>query len=249
LDKLGNSGWEVIVADDGAKTPAEDLIKSFYPWVKYLQGPRSGPAANRNSGAKSACGEWIVFTDDDCLPNPDWLVAFDKSKTLGNVMEGQTLAERAQRSFAEESPINSSGGKLWSCNFAIKTSMFNNLKGFDEEFPSAAMEDCDLRERLRAIGEPIIWVPDALVIHPWRPGKSWIFWESYRKAAEYFYNKHSSLRPKSFALHYAKITIIYGKNTVLRNFVKYRGRGTIHAMTHMIWLMYTSARYAIRTDS
>src|SRR5262249_13064218 len=67
--------YEVIVTDDGAPT-SEQLVAERYAWVSWGPGPRRGPAANRNAGARRSGQEWIAFTDDDCVPDPGWLAAF-----------------------------------------------------------------------------------------------------------------------------------------------------------------------------
>src|SRR5438552_17841427 len=67
--------YEVIVSDDGSRSTAEKLIAGTYPWARWVTGPRRGPAANRNHGAKHARGEWLAFVDDDCLPDKGWLEA------------------------------------------------------------------------------------------------------------------------------------------------------------------------------
>ena len=46
--------YEVIVTDDGCRDKTRDLIKNKYQWVYWVQGPRCGPAANRNNGASHA---------------------------------------------------------------------------------------------------------------------------------------------------------------------------------------------------
>lgn len=163
--------YEVIVTDDGSQTTAEEMIREHYPWVKWLVGPRKGPAANRNNGAKYAQGEWLAFTDDDCLPDPHWLETYTEAivaEHLCLVFEGRTYVDRPRQTLAEISPINESGGYLWSCNFAIQGQLFESLSGFDERFPYAAMEDVDLRLRLTNIGHKFSFVKAASVCHPWR---------------------------------------------------------------------------------
>ena len=70
---LSHDQYEVIVSDDSAHAAARELLFDRYPWVRWTGGPRRGPAANRNAGARVARGEWLVFTDDDCLPEFGWL--------------------------------------------------------------------------------------------------------------------------------------------------------------------------------
>lgn len=63
--------YEVIVTDDGSDLTAEQMILERYLWARWVAGPRIGPAANRNNGVQYARGEWLAFTDDDCLPDPN----------------------------------------------------------------------------------------------------------------------------------------------------------------------------------
>lgn len=168
--------YEVIVTDDGRETTAQEMISQQHPWVKWVAGSRKGPAANRNNGAQYARGQWLVFTDDDCLPDPQWLQAYAEAiSTNPNclVLEGKTYADRPRRSSAEVSPINETGGYLWSCNFAIQKQLFESLKGFDERFIYAAMEDVDLRYRLQQQNLNFDFVKSASVCHPWRDAGGW----------------------------------------------------------------------------
>lgn len=182
---------EVLVCDDGASSVREMLARDF-PWARWIAGPRRGPAANRNHGAAQAKGEWLVFLDDDCLPAPSWLAAYAAaSQTSGaDVLEGRTCASDVRRSIDTESPINTSGGFLWSCNFAIRRARFDQLGGFDEGFPAPAMEDVDFRTRLLKQKIPFVFVPDAEVGHPWRPRKGRAFVRVYARSVEFFLTRH-----------------------------------------------------------
>jgi glycosyltransferase involved in cell wall biosynthesis len=65
----------VIVVDDGSEPP---LTLDPKRWaakfdLKLLHQPNTGPAGARNRGVTEARGEFIAFTDDDCLPTPMWL--------------------------------------------------------------------------------------------------------------------------------------------------------------------------------
>ena len=168
--------YEVIVSDDGYESTAEEMIRQNFPWARWVAGSRKGPAANRNNGVKYAQGEWLVFTDDDCLPDPQWLAAYTKAIANNKhylVFEGRTYVDRPRKSLAETSPINESGGYLWSCNFSIQRHLFESLRGFDERFPYAAMEDVDLRLRLKKFGYKFQFTKAASVCHPWRDKGGW----------------------------------------------------------------------------
>ena len=61
-----NPDVEVIVVDDGSKTP----YKTDYPWCKVIRKRNGGCATARNRGLKAAKGEYIQFIDsDDMIPD------------------------------------------------------------------------------------------------------------------------------------------------------------------------------------
>ncbi|MBA3672048.1 MAG: glycosyltransferase, partial [Gemmatimonadaceae bacterium] len=120
-----------------------------------------------NAGAAAARGEWLVFTDDDCLPADGWLAAYERAFASGHdVYEGRTTCEAGLTSPRLTAPVNLAGGNLWSCNFAIRRNVFAALGGFDERFPYPHMEDADFRDRVVAAGHHIRFVPEATVDHP-----------------------------------------------------------------------------------
>jgi GT2 family glycosyltransferase len=167
LQTLPTDQYEVIVTDDGFQTTAEEMIRQHYPWAKWVAGPRKGPAANRNNGAKSALTKWLVFTDDDCLPSFYWLEAYAKA-IIPNILvyEGKTTCELGIHSPLEHAPINLTGSYLWSCNIMIDVNLFRDLDGFDENFHYAHLEDVDLRERLNLLRYNFYFVEKAIVDHP-----------------------------------------------------------------------------------
>ena len=174
MAEIPDVGVEVIVSDDSAADQTRTMVASRYAWVQWVQGPRRGPAANRNAGVAVAQGSWIIFTDDDCLPRPNWLSAYVcaiREDPAQNVFEGKTVADRERHRLDEESPLNLYGGFLWSCNMALTRSLFLRLDGFCESFPYPAMEDVDLRLRLLACGERLAFVADSVICHPYRPAK------------------------------------------------------------------------------
>jgi len=167
----GAPGYEVIVTDDGVDADAQRMVTDRYPWSRWIVGPKRGPAANRNSGARAAYGEWLVFLDDDCIPDACYVISYANAicdQPGFDVFEGRTYADRPRKSLAETSPINENGGFLWSCNFLIRKSLFESMHGFDERFPYAAMEDVEFRVRLKKIGQSFWFVKKAAVCHPWR---------------------------------------------------------------------------------
>ena len=195
--RKGDFYYEVIVTDDGARSTAEALVREKFPCVRWFQGPRRGPAANRNFGATKASGEWLLFLDDDCVPLTGWLEAYavaTVSFTENSVFEGRTVAPGPRVRADHESPLNLAGGLLWSCNFGIKRHLFLDLGGFDEQFPAPAFEDMDLQTRLKQIGYDSKFLADATVQHPWRPRRGTRFCVALAKSTRYFISKHPEAR-------------------------------------------------------
>ena len=132
--------YDVIVTDDAQDPTCKAMLAASFPWARYVAGPARGPAANRNNGARLATGDWIAFTDDDCLPEPSWLSAFAgaiPANPGASVFEGRTTADRPQRAFDEHAPLNARGGCLWSCNILIARTLFEKIGGFDERLVAA----------------------------------------------------------------------------------------------------------------
>ena len=69
--------FEVIVVDDGSKTQLESVVNPFSGQldITLIRQINNGAASARNTGAKQAKGQFIAFTDDDCMPSADWLRA------------------------------------------------------------------------------------------------------------------------------------------------------------------------------
>jgi GT2 family glycosyltransferase len=164
---LDMTNYEVIVTDDGTQSTSQQMLREKYPWARWKEGPKRGPAANRNSGVQSAWGEFIAFTDDDCLPQYNWLeILRDAIVPETDIYEGKTLCKEGVSSPLWHAPVNEDGGWLWSCNLMIKRSCFNALNGFDENYPHAHMEDVDLRERIKQKKLSPLFVDNAIVNHP-----------------------------------------------------------------------------------
>lgn len=70
--------WQLIVVDNNSRDATQATVEQFrlcQPGlqVSYLFEPQQGLSHARNSGIEAAQGDFVVFTDDDVLPAPDWL--------------------------------------------------------------------------------------------------------------------------------------------------------------------------------
>jgi GT2 family glycosyltransferase len=68
---LDAESFEIILVDNAS----EDFVppETLPPNARIETCATPGPYAARNHGMERAQGEWLVFTDADCRPRPDWL--------------------------------------------------------------------------------------------------------------------------------------------------------------------------------
>lgn len=164
--------YEVIVTDDSKESIAKQLIQENYHWVKWIKGPAKGPAANRNNGAKHAKGDWLVFIDDDCIPDRKLLYQYlngIKNNPVCLAFEGAILPDNAAllKKDMAECPINIEGGCFWSANICINSRLFNDIGGFDERYLIAAQEDQDIYLKILDKTE-VFFLKNCFVVHPVR---------------------------------------------------------------------------------
>ena len=161
----------ITVTDDRHTAALAKQVHQAHPAVNYVAGPARGPAVNRNHGARQGSAEWILFLDDDCYLEADLLQAYLQQLAAtpqADVLEGAIHAVGPRPNGNHHAPLNTTGGQLWSCNVLVRRSVFEAVGGFDEDFPFACMEDCDLLERFKAHGAAIVFAAQAVVFHPWR---------------------------------------------------------------------------------
>lgn len=177
--------FEVVVVDDGSPTPPADLVASLDPSIEaqLVCARHGGPATARNTGARLARGRYLVFTDDDCMPRPDWLRSIDRLTSNGsrpvayggrviNVL-GDNLCATASQGIVdylyEYFGEHTAPRRFFtSNNLVVPRDDFLELGGFDETFTLAAAEDRDLCERWLDAGKGLHFASQVVVDHAHR---------------------------------------------------------------------------------
>lgn len=168
-----------MVVDDGSSCDLSEVFARHRRQLdlRTVRQENAGPAAARNRGVRESRGTYIAFTDDDCLPRPDWLQGFDRQLaetpdaglggTVHNALPGQggavasqLLIEFLYRWFNRPEPTF-----FTSNNLCMPRAGFDAVGGFDEGFPLAAGEDRDLCSRWVARGFSLREAPAAVLDH------------------------------------------------------------------------------------
>jgi len=169
--------FEIIVVSDGPDPITAEAVnrwRSERPHMDFTllaTSEKKGPAAARNMGWLAAKSPLIAFTDDDCLPQSNWLsvlchaypgqpyIAFTGSIRVPTPLQPTDFEwNTAQLAVAEFVTAN--------CCCTKKALMATG--GFDGQFRMAWREDSDLHFKLFSQGIPISRIADAEVIHPVR---------------------------------------------------------------------------------
>ncbi len=167
---------EVIVVDDGSVAADEvAAVVARHARARLFRAAGDGPAAARNEGTRRARGAILCFTDDDCLPQIDWVERLTEAIERGaDAVAGTTLSAGGALADASElvarAPAGarpSDGGDLLfapSNNLACTKAAFDAVP-FDESYPDAAAEDREWCARLTAAGFVLRSAPAASVVH------------------------------------------------------------------------------------
>ncbi len=107
LTRQARAPEEVIVVDNGSTDNTKQVVERFHGVlpIRYLYEPVPGAGWARNLGIRNATSEVLAFTDDDCIPDRDWLhfieLSFLRDPAIGMVagkvtpkLDGETWAER-----------------------------------------------------------------------------------------------------------------------------------------------------------
>lgn len=243
--------YELIVSDDSQDEETKLFIEKEYEWVKWVEGPKKGPAANRNNGVKFSNHEWLIFIDDDCIPNKDivkqYYQAILVNKTI-KAFEGRIYVNEPQTSFLQESPINEKGGYFWSCNICINKELFNELNGFDENFPYAAMEDVDFFYRLKKTTDKYSFTYHAAVEHPWKENNDLISTTFKRYYSRVYYTNKHPIERKRFTFKQCLIKCIKSLFTTYKKIPMIGFKGILVKTLSTLLLIYFAFRTLIRVD-
>lgn len=179
---------EVVIVDDGSAHPVTAADCGETPFrLRIVRHARSvGPGAARNRGVHASRGDLLLFTDDDCLVDPDWVGAhvrrLERGDTALGGVSGRVLARDPDvfsryfefHRILEPRPHDAAHPErvpyLVTANCSIPRDVYMRAGGFDGRIPTAGGEDAALSMRIAKRGYHFVRDEAALVHHRFRPG-------------------------------------------------------------------------------
>lgn len=184
--------WEVIVVDNNSKDHTKAVVEEVqraWPLLRYEFEGAQGLSHARNHGIACARGDVILFTDDDVLPEPDWLETTLKGlETYGADACGgyiapiwespppEWLTERFYGFLAvrtdrtDDYPITDDTPPPFGANMAFRRRVFDRVGLFDTNRGRkgavlASGEDGEMFERILAAGMKVMFLGGSRVHH------------------------------------------------------------------------------------
>ncbi|HEV2231169.1 MAG TPA: glycosyltransferase, partial [Thermoplasmata archaeon] len=148
--------FEVVVVDALSHDGTFDIARGFEtrnPGVVRAVQRYGSRGIGRNTGASMARGEFLAFTDGDCVADSQWLASLRRGFLVSDVVAGRTIAiGRPQYAVLDRIELVHQGSDVTypSCNLGYRRATFLSLRGFDPRFITA--EDIDLNLRAVALG-------------------------------------------------------------------------------------------------
>ena len=172
--------FEVIVVDDGGSVPVRSAIDELALTldVTLVRRDNGGPGAARNTGARQARGQCLVFLDDDCLPEPGWLGALVARLERGKLeaVAGKTVNGCPENLYDCASHLlsyhhydrytnePSAVQFLGTNNLAMRADLFRAAGGFRPDLKQG-YEDREFCDRWLSLGYRLTYAPEAVVRH------------------------------------------------------------------------------------
>ena len=182
--------FEVILVDNGSTDGTKEFLAELQGDVRIIRNEENlGFAKACNQGARAARGKYLVFLNNDTIPEPHWLkplvsevdehpeVGIVGSKLLfadGSVqhagvvfMRSHLSAYHVYRSASNAVPAVNQRREFQAVTAAcmlIRREVFEEAGGFDEGFING-FEDVDLCLKVREKGHHVIYQPRSVVYH------------------------------------------------------------------------------------
>jgi GT2 family glycosyltransferase len=215
--------YEVIVAIDGSTDDSAEVCQKMagkLPNLRtILKTKNVGFSVAANDAMKIAKGEWLAFTDDDCLPYPNWIERMRDALRLDDIVAGGIDSPVINyltlgANISEFHPFMKYGirnqvGFIAGANMGFRRETLRVVGGFREEF---SIPDMELILRARKQGYKIFFHPECRILHnPIRGGLNSVLAHvrSYSKITIQLRNQYRDLLDTPFFLRSPQWLLIF----------------------------------------
>jgi glycogen(starch) synthase len=183
LRQIRYDNFETLVVNGPSRDHTADVIARHSASVRAYESSVANISISRNIGLAHACGDIVVYIDDDAVPEPDWLERLlapyadpDVSAVGGFIRDANGFGFQARyvlsdrfgdlRHFAAAAEVPDEADtflSLTGTNFSARREVLLALGGFDEEYVWFLDEtDVDLRMHDRGLRFAVV---EAAEIH------------------------------------------------------------------------------------
>jgi len=179
--------WEILIVDNNSTDDTAQIVSRFAERlpVRYFFEPDQGHTHARNQAVEQADGDLLIWTDDDCRFNPNWLARYAQAAQdptcdfwgaaiLPFFLSGQPRWIQANWNICKgcfatrdlgSEPIEFRHDRLpYGANFAVRTNVQKQFQ-FDTQLGRHAdrlvigQDEIDLLQRLLHAGHRGQWIP------------------------------------------------------------------------------------------
>jgi glycosyltransferase involved in cell wall biosynthesis len=163
--------FEVIVIADGCTDDTLKFLQTYKPSysLRFLETPGKGAAFARNTGAREAKGEHLLFSDDDVIPSSSWINAHTEAASPNTVVVGKLVLPSHLKYGATMTGPKAFWWNATGANSSVSKALFFHAGAYDESFSAYGGEDPDLGWRLKQVGATFVFAGNALAEH-WDEG-------------------------------------------------------------------------------
>ncbi|MBF0431563.1 MAG: glycosyltransferase [Fibrobacteria bacterium] len=181
--------FEVIIIDNGSTDKTEHYLNTLPKAIKIIRNDSNlGFARACNQGAAAAEGKYLVFLNNDTIPQEGWideLITTAESDSSTGVVSGKLLFPNGKIQHAgvafhvsrlpyhlymdkngNEPYVNKQRefNAVTGACLLIKKTLFTSLGTFDEHFENG-LEDIDLCLKVKEQGKKIVYNPKCQLLH------------------------------------------------------------------------------------